>query len=48
MHFFLVYNGLECIDLKERNRKQKYDQLKRRYSERKNFTAFLKIFFKKF
>ena len=33
----LVYKGLECIDLKEGNRKQMDDQLQRRYkSQRKN------------
>ena len=28
MHFSLVYKELECIDLKEKNRKQMCDQIK--------------------
>ena len=46
--FSLVYTGLECVDLKERNRKQMYDdQLNRRYnSQRKNFTALFKTWLK--
>ena len=28
MHFSLVYKGLECVDLKEKNRKQMCDQKK--------------------
>ena len=43
MHFFLVYKELECLDLKERNSKQMYDQLKRRYKSEKKFTALLKF-----
>ena len=39
MHFSLVYKGLECIDLKEKNRKQKCDQIKKKIQSRvqKNF-----------
>ena len=39
MHFSLVYKGLECIDLKEKNRKQKCDQKKKKIQSRvqKNF-----------
>ena len=29
MHFSLVYKGLEFFDLKENNRKQMYDQVKK-------------------
>ena len=29
MHFSLVYTRLECVDLKEKNRKQMYDQIKK-------------------
>ena len=37
-----------CVDLKKMNRKQMYDQLKRRYnSQRKKFTALFKILLKK-
>ena len=44
MHFSLVYKGLECVDLQERNRRQMHDQLKRRYdSQRKNSLLFLKF-----
>ena len=32
MYFPLVYKILEYVDLKERNRKQIYDQLKRKYN----------------
>ena len=28
MHFSLDYKGLECLDLKEKNRKQMCDQIK--------------------
>ena len=49
MHFILVYKRLKYVDLKEKNRKQMYDQLKRRYnSQRKKFTALFKILFKNF
>ena len=39
MHFCLVYKGLEFIDLKEKNRKQKCDQIKKKIQSRvqKNF-----------
>jgi len=44
MHFSLVYKELECVNLKERNRKKMYDQLKRRYkNQRKKSTALLRI-----
>ena len=33
--FYPVYKGLEYIDLTERNRKQMYDQLKRRYNNQR-------------
>ena len=43
MYFSLVSKGLECVDLKERNRKQMYDQLKRRYEQpKKKFNALFK------
>ena len=29
MHFSLVCKGLECVDLKEKNRKQMCDQIKK-------------------
>ena len=29
MHFSLVYKGLECLDLKKKNRKQMCDQIKK-------------------
>ena len=29
MHFSLDYNGLECVDLKEKNKKQMCDQKKK-------------------
>ena len=29
MHFSLVYKELKCVDLKEKNRKQMYDQIKK-------------------
>ena len=31
----LVYKRLECVDLKKKNRKQIYDQIKRRYNRRR-------------
>jgi len=44
MYFPLVYKILEYVDLKERNRKQIYDQLKRKYnSQTRTFTALFKI-----
>ena len=44
MYFPLVYKILEYVDLKERNRKQIFDQLKRKYnSQRRKFTALFKI-----
>ena len=48
MPFSLDYKRLKCIDLKE-NRKQMYDQIKRRYnSRRKKFPALFKFCLKKF
>ena len=42
--FSLVYKGLECVDLQDRNIKQMYDQLKRRNnSQRINSLLFLKF-----
>jgi len=32
----IFYKESECVDLKERNRKQMHDQLKRRYKSEKN------------
>ena len=46
MHIFLVYKGLECVDLKEKNRKQIYDQLKKDTNVREKFPAPLKILLK--
>ena len=46
MHIFLVYKGLECVDLKEKNRKQMYDQLKKDTNVREKFPAPLKILLK--
>ena len=44
MHFSLVFKRLECVDLKEKNLKQMYDQINRRYnSRRKNSLHFYKI-----
>jgi len=41
MHFLLVYKRLESVDLKKKNRKQMYDQIKRRYNNwRQKFAAF--------
>ena len=48
IHFSLFYKRLECVDLKEKNRKQMYDQIKRIYNgRRKQFTAFFKFCWKK-
>ena len=44
MYFPLVYKILEYVDLKETNRKQIYDQLKRKYnSQTRTFIALFKI-----
>ena len=46
MHFSLVYKRLEGVDLKEKNRKKMYSQIKRRYNWRKKSTALFKLSFK--
>ena len=45
MHFSLVYKGLEFFDLKENNRKQMYDQLKKEDTtfREKIYCFFLKL-----
>ena len=50
MHFSLVYKKLECVDLKEKNRKQMNDQIKRRYNSRRkqNSLLFLNFVLKNF
>ena len=39
--FFLVYQRLECVDLKEKNRKQMYDQKKEKIQQKKDSRLFL-------
>ena len=48
--FTLVYKILDCVDLKEKNRKQMYDQIKKKIkeSEKKKFTAVFKFCLKLF
>ena len=50
MHFSLIYKRLEYVDLKEKNRKQMYDQIKRRYNSRRkqNSLLFLNFVLKNF
>ena len=36
----LVYKKLESVDLKENNRKQMYDQMKKRYNGRRKNSQF--------
>ena len=48
MHFSLVYKRVERIDLKEKNRKQMYDQIKVTHnSQRIKFTAIFIFCYKK-
>ena len=49
MHFPLVYKRIECVDLKEMNTKQMYDQIKKKYnSRRKKSLLFSNFVLKKF
>ena len=44
MHFARVYKRLECVELKEKDRKQMYDMIKRRYNGwRKKITPLFKF-----
>ena len=49
MYFSLstIYKRLECVDLKEKNRKQVYDQIKRRYNNQRKKNLFKNKLFKK-
>ena len=48
MHFSLVYKRIEYVDLKEKKRKQKYDQIKKvKRSEKKNSLLLLNFVYKK-
>ena len=47
MYFSLIYKRLEYVDLKEKNRKQMYDQIKRRYNSRRKQNSLLFLNFVK-